>query len=195
MFGQGGRKTATEVRSSTTFGINRLKTQSEWFSATGFTPWSQRLVQNSQQYYTGQQMLRIVGDTARFAGLQTLKVGPSDIQGFFDFVPIDGTLPVDRFAQVSMWANLLAQLRNFPQIAETYDMGRIFGWIAQLGGLRNIEQFRIQVQDDAALQQQAQAGNVVPIRNDTSGQQPGASSVRPGDTPNTPTITGVGPAG
>jgi len=194
MLGTGGRKTATEVRSSTTFGVNRLKTSAEWYSATGFSDWAKRMLRYSQQYYDGDEMLRVVGDTARFSGLQHLKVTPQEIQGAFDFVPVDGTLPVDRFAQVSMWANLFGQARNIPQVASTYDMGRIFGWVAQLGGIRNIEQFRIQVQPDDQIQNQAQAGNIVPMRGQ-GGQTPGGGQTREGGTPITSAIQGVGPAG
>lgn len=191
MVNAGGRKTATEVRSSTTFGINRLKTQAEWFSATGVTSLSQRLLQNSQQYYDESLMLRIVGDTARFAGLKHLKITPEDITGFYDFVPVDGVLPVDRFAQVSMWSQLLAQVRNAPQIMQMYDMGKIFGWIAQLGGIRNIEQFKIEVLPDQQLGDQAQRGNVVAM----NGQPPGRGQTREGGTPYTSPTPGVGNAG
>ena len=32
-----------------------------------------------------------------------------------------------------------------PQIAQAYDLSRIFGWMAQIAGLKNINQFKIQV--------------------------------------------------
>ncbi len=158
---QGGRKTATEVRTSSTFGINRLKTTSEFFSAMGFGPMSQMMVQNSQQYYDAEMKFRIVGDLAEEAGPGFVNVDPSMLQGFYDFVPVDGTLPIDRFAQANLWRELFAQLRNFPEIMQQYDMGRIFAWVAQLAGLKNINQFKVQVRPDGELEQQAQAGNVV----------------------------------
>lgn len=195
MVNAGGRKTATEVRSSTTFGINRLKTQAEWYSATGFTNHAQRMLQQSQQYYDTALKLRITGDTARFSGTKFLDVAPQDIAGFYDFVTIDGTLPVDRFAQVSMWSNLLAQARNIPQIAATYDIGKIFGWVAQLGGIRNIDQFRIQVLPDEQLQQQAAKGNVVALNGQGAGQPPGAGATRAGGTPYASTGSGMDTAG
>ena len=40
-----GRKTATEVRTTTGFGVNRMKTICEYMSASGFSPHSQKLVQ------------------------------------------------------------------------------------------------------------------------------------------------------
>jgi len=76
---------------------------------------------------------------------------------------VDGTLPVDRYAQVQLWQNLMAQAQKMPQVAAQYDMGKIFAWVAALGGLKNIQQFKIQLGDPAALAQQAAAGNMVPI--------------------------------
>ena len=160
---QGGRKTAAEIRTSSTFGINRLKSTAEYFSAMGWTPMSQMLVQNSQQYYELDRKFRIVGDLGQEAGQGFVQVDPAAIQGFYDFVAVDGTLPVDRFAQVNVWRELLAQTRNFPQVMAQYDIGKIFAWIAQLAGLKNINQFKVQVAPDNVVAQQAQVGNIVPL--------------------------------
>ena len=64
-------------------------------------------------------------------------------------------------------ARQLAQAQKMPQVAMQYDMGKIFAWVAALGGLKNIQQFKIQVGDPAALAQQAAAGNMVPINDAT----------------------------
>jgi hypothetical protein len=163
--GGGGRKTATEVRTSSSFGINRLKTSAEYFSAMAWAPLSQRMVQNSQQYFDQEKKLRIVGDLATTMGPTFLDVNPESIIGFYDYVPVDGTLPVDRFAQANLWRELLKQMHDFPEILMQYDVSKIFAWVAQLAGLKNINQFRIEVQPDAQLAAQAQQGNVVPIAN------------------------------
>lgn len=160
MVNPGGRKTATEVRSSSSAGINRLKTIAEYNSALGWDPLSQVLVQNTQQEYDMEQTFRIVGDI-----MQTSKYIPinrDDIQGFFDFVPVDGTFPIDRFAQANMWKEILGGIVKIPQIAAQYDLGGIFIHLAQLAGLKNVTQFR--VQPDQMVAQQAQAGNIVPMR-------------------------------
>ena len=195
----GGRKTATEVRTSSTFGINRLKTVAEWFSATGVNDMSQVLLQTTQQHYSGREKLRLAGDFFLHQGAQKwLEVSPNDIQGFYDFVPVDGTLPVDRFAQVSMWTNLLQQMATSPQVLQQYDVGRIFAWIAQLGGLKNIHRFKIQVQEPEELLQQSQAGNVVPIGG-PNGPDPRATAGNAprgeGESPVASQIPGVGSAG
>lgn len=155
------RRSATEIRSTNTFSANRLKTTAEYFSAEGFGPHTQKLIQNSQQYYSGENKYRIVGDLAISAGPQFAEVNPQMISGFYDFVPVDGTLPVDRYAQANLWRELLMTASKIPGILESYDVGRIFAWVAQLTGLKNINQFKVQVVPDEMAAQGAQAGNLV----------------------------------
>lgn len=163
MVNAGGRKTATEVRSSTSFSVNRLKTMCEWFSAAGFSPFAQKFIQTTQQMYDQEQKFRIVGDLGSLAP-NFATVTPESIAGFFDFVPVDGTLPIDRFAQANLWQMLIGQIRNFPQLMQGIDVVKLFGWVANLAGLKNFNQFRLQVVPDMMMAQQAQAGNVVPLR-------------------------------
>lgn len=186
----GGRKTATEVRTSTGFGVNRQKTITEYMSASAFAPHSQKLVQSSQQNYDAQAKLRRVGDLALEAGQRFINVAPADIVGFFDFVPVDGILPVDRMAQANLWKEVMAGIRYMPpQVAQQYDWGRIFAWVAQLGGLKNINQFKIQVLPDEQLQQQAAQGNVIPLGAPSQGGRrlapPPPGMVSPGNSAST----------
>ncbi len=163
----GSRRTATEVRTATGFGTNRLKTSAEYMSATGFAPHTQMLVQNSQQFLAHPVRVKIVGDLMQQAGPSFVDVTPEAIAGFYDFVPVDGTLPVDRFAQATLWKDILGQLRGFPQLMAQFDLGKIFSWVSGLAGLKNLDQFRIagpqvQVLPDQVLQDEAQRGNVIP---------------------------------
>lgn len=172
----GGRKTATEVRTAAGFGTNRLKTNTEYMSAMGFSSHSMKLVQNSQQFYDGEKKFKIVGDLAMGAGPSFMNVTPDTIMGFFNFSPVDGTLPVDRAAQANLWKDMMASLRMMPpQVAMGYDWVKIFSWVGSLAGLKNINQFKVQVVPDGSLDQQVQAGNVIPM----PGRQlapPGANS-------------------
>lgn len=165
----GNRKTATEVRTTTSFGVNRQKTVTEYMSAMGMTPHAQMLVQNSQQFYDASAKLRRVGSFAVDAGEQFINVSPEDIVGFFDLVPVDGTLPVDRMAQANLWKEIMiGSTRMPPQVQAGMDWTRIFMWAAEIGGLKNIRQFRIQVlppgvaPDQGAVPMLPQGGNVVP---------------------------------
>lgn len=146
MVNAGGRKTATEVRTSSTLGINRLKTNCEYMSAMGFTPWAEVMLANTQQLYDEEQQLRIAGKA--IGGPQGIMVTPESIAGKFDFVPVDGTMPIDRFAVANLWKELAGTMMKMPQVAQQYDWAGIMGWIAQLGGIKNLDQFRIRVVPD-----------------------------------------------
>jgi len=175
MVNAGGRKTATEVRQSSSFGANRLKTSSEYYSAMGFTDLSQMMLQNTQQYYDQEQQYRIVGDLSG-SGNPFVEVTPETIAGFYDFIPVDGTLPVDRFAQANLWRQIFADLQRFPNIQATFDMGRVFSYVAKLAGAKNFDQFKIQAQSPEQIAAGAASGNLVPAN------QPGGSA--PAQIPN-----------
>jgi hypothetical protein len=179
----GNRKTATEVRTTTSFGVNRQKTVTEYMSAMGMAPHAQMLVQNSQQFYDAEAKLRRVGSFAIDAGEQFINVKPEDITGFFDLVPVDGTLPVDRMAQANLWKEIMiGSTRMPPQVQAGMDWTRIFMWAAEIGGLKNIRQFRIQVlppgvgPDQGAIPM-LPGGNVVP--------GPGRGVASPGNSAST----------
>lgn len=161
MLNTGGRKTATEIRTSTSFGVNRLKTVAEWYSAVGFEPLSAMMVKNSQQYYSGEQKFKIAGDLVFSAGQGFMAVTPEAIAGSYSYVPVDGTLPIDRFAQANLWRELLGQFRALPGLAMRFDIARIFEWVAQLSGLKNITQFRVQLGSPESLANAAMLGNAV----------------------------------
>ncbi len=155
-----GRKTATEVRTSTSFGVNRQKTIVEASSAMGMQPHARMLVQNTQQYYTAEKQFRIAGSLAE-EGSGFINVTPGDIEGFYDLVPVDGSLPVDRLAQVKLWQEMMVQAQSSPDIALKYDFGRIFEFVASLAGIKNVSQFRVEVQPDEQVLQQVKLGNLV----------------------------------
>lgn len=164
----GGRKTATEVRQANSFGLGRQKTEAEFASAQGWAPHSQKLVQNTQQFYDGDKQFKLAGNLMERAG-QLVQVTPEAIAGFWDFLPVDGTMPIDRYAQAALWQQLLTGMANFPSLMMQYDLGRIFAYVAQLAGVKNVDRFKLDVQPDQALLAQAQAGNVVPLRGGQNG--------------------------
>lgn len=160
---QGGRRTATESRQTAASGTSRAKLVAEYLGCSGMVSLANHTVSNSQQYYDGSMKLKIVGNLAEQAGMGFMQVTPDLIQGKFGYVVADGTMPLDRFAQINMWKELISAILMDPAMAGQFDIARIFMWVAQLGGLRNVQSFRLQATDPMALQQQVAAGNVVPI--------------------------------
>jgi len=184
------RRSAAEFRGTSTFSVGRLKTTSEFISATAWAGMQTQLVSNTQQYYDDNMKIRLVGDLAMSAGQKFMQVTPEDIAGFYDPVLIDGTLPADRYAQGNLWRELMAQAAQIPDVAMQYDMGKIFAWVAQLMGIKNITQFarqpgiNTQIVPDDVLAQQVAAGNSVGLTQGDLGNVP-----EPGQ------LTGMGPTG
>ena len=177
-----GRKTATEVRTSTGFSTNRLKTPAEYASAVGWGPLSQMMLQNTQQLYEGEKQFKIAGtlllDGAKMGEdgqpVTAVNVDPETLAGFYNFVPVDGTLPIDRLAQASLWKEMLVQLGANPVVAMEWDIGGMLAHVMKLTGERNIDRFRLNLTPDEKVQRQAELGNVVPL---------GAGGGRSGGTP------------
>ena len=144
MLDTGGRKTATEVRTAGNFGVNRLQLNTAYFSAMGFAPLSRRLLMTTNEYMGPERKFRIAGDQTK-SPQEFILVNPMDLAGEFDYAPVDGTLPIDRFAMATLWRELLAGLMSAPALAQQYDVGGIFSWIAKLAGMRNIDSFKVQV--------------------------------------------------
>ena len=198
MVNTGGRKSATEIRASSSFGVNRLKTNSEYFSAQGWALMAQKILQNTQQFYDAEQQFRIAGNLLKDADRFT-QVTPDQIAGFFDFVPVDGTMPVDRYAQAALWRDIMTGMRQFPQLMMEYDIPAIFAHVAHLAGIRNVNNFRIQVTPDQQLMARLQAGNVVPAGGQggraRSAGQPRASAGSENRPATVAQVGGVGPSG
>jgi len=183
MVNTSGRKTATEVRTSTGFSTNRLKTPAEYASAVGWGPVSAMMLQNTQQLYDDDKMFSIAGGLVadgkpREDGSNGIRVTPELISGFYDFVPVDGNLPVDRLAQANLWKELLVQLSAVPQLALEWDIGGMLGHVMKMTGERNIDRFRLNLSPDERLQRAAESGNVVPLggsRGRSGGTPPGST--------------------
>lgn len=185
MVNTSGRKTATEVRTSTGFSTNRLKTPAEYASAVGWGPLSAMMLQNTQQLYEDEKMFRIAGslmlegNQQQQPGMQPgaensgIMVSPDAIAGFYDFVPVDGNLPVDRMAQANMWKEMLVQLGSVPAIAMDWDLGGMLSHVMKITGERNIDRFRLNLSPDQKVQRQAELGNVVPLGGQGGGRSGG----------------------
>lgn len=213
MVNTGGRKSATEVRTSSSFSVTRLKTSAEYSSAQAWSPLARMMLQNTQQFYDEEAVFRVAGRQQQGQSPQ-MEIGPEQIMGFYDFVAVDGTLPVDRFAQASLWRELFETLMSAEGLAQEFDLVSIFMYIAQLSGAKNVDQFRLETADAGDLQEQARRGDIVPMRGDSGDRgtdealRPAGSRVRPsgragdregegsrGSTPGASQVSGVGPTG
>jgi len=161
MLQDGGRRTATEVRGGIGFSMNRLKTQAEYMSAMGFASHSQMMVQSTQQHLDIERYYRLTGDLMPGMDPQVF-VSPEAIAGFYDFIPVDGTMPVDKLALANLWKEIMSGVATSPDLMQRYDIGKIFAYTAQLAGAKNINRFKVQLTPDGQIADQAARGNLIP---------------------------------
>jgi hypothetical protein len=156
---QGGRKTATEVRTSGESAVSRLAAQARIISAQGLVDLTEQMTGNLQQRLSDEFYLELLGDDALKG---PMRVGPEQLSGDFHFPVHDGTLPLDKVAMLDVWKEIFLAVAKDVQLRAAYSLPKIFEFTAELGGARNIEAMRLQVQPDRAVAQAAQAGNLVP---------------------------------
>ena len=161
-----GRKTASEVRTASSAGANRLQTQCRWMSSVGWEKFTRMLISNTQQYMREEQKVRIA------AGLmqpQDMTIAPEDIVGFYTYIPVDGTLPIDRFALAQVWQSFLKEAMAMPQFAQKYDIVRIMAYMANLGGINNLKSFEIDPMSSDQINAGVSAGNLIPVQEALNG--------------------------
>ncbi len=140
---QGGRKTATEVRTSGEAGASRLAALGRVISAQCLVDMAEQMVLNIQQYLDDEFYLQIVGQQ----GTQVpIRITPEQLSGDFYYPVHDGTLPLDKVAMLDVWKEILMGVAQDQELRTTYSLPKIFEFVAELGGARNIENMRVQMQ-------------------------------------------------
>lgn len=157
----GGRKTATEVRTSGEAGASRLASSARLRSAQGLVDLSEMMSLNIQQYMSQEFYLQIMGKDAE---LKPLRMSPEHLTGDFHFPIHDGTLPQDKLAQLDVWKEIFLTVAQDPNLSQRYNVPGIFDWVAELGGAKNLSRFKVQVAPQGQVEAQAQQGNLVPAQ-------------------------------
>lgn len=127
---------------------------------------------HTQQYMSEDTYVKIVGRYAdqlgaTFGKKKNIKVTPYDLAINYDILVRDGSIPGGNFSQ--SWIDLFKTISGVPELMQQFDVTRIFMYIAQQLGAKNVEDFRRNINQtqavtmpDDQVAQQAQAGNLVP---------------------------------
>lgn len=127
---------------------------------------------HTQQYMSQETYVRIVGRYAEqltkiFGGKRNTRVSPYDLAVNYDVIVRDGSIPGGNFSDA--WIEMFKVIGSQPELMQQFDVTRIFMYIAQQLGAKNVEDFRRdinqvqgQVMPDEQVMQQVQAGNMIP---------------------------------
>ena len=127
---------------------------------------------HTQQYMTKETYVKIAGpyeqQLMRIYNKQNVRVSPNDIAINYDVIVRDGSIPGGNFSEA--WLEMFKVISGSPLLMQEFDISRIFMYIAQQLGAKNVEDFKratnqVQptVMPDQQVQQQVQAGNMVPL--------------------------------
>jgi len=129
---------------------------------------------HTQQYLSEDTFVRITGRyrdqlAKQFGKTQgSIPVSPYDLSVGYDFIPRDGSIPGGNFSEA--WLQMFQVIGTNPELMANFDIVRIFMYIAQQLGAKNVEDFRknvgqVQTQTlpDETVEREAQAGNLIPI--------------------------------
>jgi len=169
----GGRRSATEARQSMQAGAARLSQHSIRISGQAFQPLATQQILNIQQFMPQKMWVEVTGDDQMPSSQQ---MTPDMLVGSFNYQVSDGSLPFDKQALVEVWKEILFGVAQDPQLRAEWSISKIFRYVADLGGARNIDSFKNAMQP----QLPGQMGNpFVAGASADPGSQPGMVPVAP----------------
>lgn len=163
----GGRKTATEVRTGGESAGSRLASHAKVISAQGVVDLTEQMCLNIQQFLEEDFYLRVVGQDGLKPENQLIR--PEDISGDYNYPINDGTLPLDRVALLDVWKEIWMAVTKDPMLQQQYNPVKIFEYVAELGGAKNIQQFKVNLAPPEQVAEMADKGKMMPLTPARSG--------------------------
>jgi len=128
---------------------------------------------HTQQYMSKDTYVKIIGryedQIKEIFGKNTnrQKATPDDVRVAYDLIVRDGSVPGGNFSNV--WVEMFKIIGTDEQLRQEFDVTRIFMYIAQQLGAKNIEDFKrnvsqiqSQVMPDEEVDREVERGNLVP---------------------------------
>jgi hypothetical protein len=128
---------------------------------------------HTQQYMSQDTYVKVVGKYEQqlnsvFGKKERVRVTPYDLAISYDLIVRDGSIPGGNFSQ--SWIELFKVIGTTPELMQQFDITRIFMYIANQFGAKNVEDFKrtvdqtnVNVLPDNVVESQAKAGNFVPV--------------------------------
>jgi len=166
----GERRSATEFEGTRQSALSRLERAARVSSLQAMVDLAYMIAFQTQQFMSRNTYVKLVGRfeeemRADFGDVERVLVGPLDLNVAFDVLIPDGTLPTS--GSPSIWLQMMQVLGANPELAQGFDMVRMFKHWARLTGAKNVNDFvrraDVQVMENEEVQAEAQAGNIIPM--------------------------------
>lgn len=174
---QGGpeRLTGAEYQGTRAGGVTRLERMVKVMGMQGMQDIGKFFALHNKQLMSHPQWVKFAGDWEEVLLAEygqgdrgRLKVKPEEVDVNFNVIVRDGSVPGGNYAQI--WNQLFQTVTSNEQLAQNFDVVRIFTHIARNLGAKNVNEFikkggniQPKVMPDEQVQQQVQQGNLVAI--------------------------------
>ena len=174
------RVSANEAQGIRLAGLSRLERPAQIVSHQFMLPIARMFASNVQQFMTEETFIKATGELAeRLAdefGVEAergrIPISPEELVINYDVMAHDGVVPGKENVQV--WTELFQVMSSNPDLAQHFDMQRIFSHIARQMGAPNVDGFirrrrggqQVEVRPDEEVLNEVDRGNLVP----TNGQ-------------------------
>jgi len=175
---QGGpeRLTSTEFQGTMGGGINRLERIAKVVGMQGMQDIGSFFGHHNKQMMTIPAYVKLAGDWQEVLIKEygqdinrgRIQVSPDTLNINYDVVVRDGSVPGGNYS--SSWLQLFQTLASSPELAQNFDIVRIFTHIARNLGAKNVNDFvrrggdiQPKVMPNEAVANQVQQGNLVPV--------------------------------
>lgn len=172
---QGGpeRLTSAEFQGTRGSAVSRLQRIAMIIGMQAMQDIGTMFAVHTQQFMQKDTYVQIVGRyadqlSATFGGKSRTKVTAYDLAINYDVIVRDGSIPGGNFSQ--SWIELFKVISDQPELMQQFDVTRIFMYIAQQLGAKNVEDFKRnmnriqpQVQSDEQVLSEVQKGNMIPV--------------------------------
>lgn len=167
------RVSATEAQGTMNSALSRLETSARISALQSLTDIAMMMASNTQQYMSKSQEVKLIGEFDQQLlneyGLKDYEeVDPGRLQIMYDVMAHDGTVPTSTDTQ--SWVQLFQVLSASPELAQRFDMVRIFTHIARGMGARNVNDFvkkgggiTPSTMDPASIEEEVRKGNLYPM--------------------------------
>lgn len=174
---RGERVSASESRSVTASGGNRMGKMALLMSFMGMTDIAMFYASNIADYQDLTEYVRITEThpaelQKRYGVGTTVTLNPGDLNIPFKVIPRDGSLPKDQQGIAQTWTELFKSISTNQILMQQYDVIGIFKYIAQLLGAKELPNFELEgkVMPDRQIEDGIAAGNMIPVE-EVQGEQ------------------------
>ncbi len=167
----GERRSATEAGASTQAAVSRLEHQAYITSLMYMQDLGKFYAEHTQQLMTQKQKMRILGDwpeVLQNTYERAVNINPDDILIDYDLIVKDGSTATAGAVNADVWVSLLQSAMASPVVGVEMDIMRMYLHVAQMLGVKNIQDFKIkggsisaEIKEDLEVEREVKRGNLI----------------------------------